>query len=143
MQKKHLFIISMILNARTHDYSFIVFQMQMWTFLLRSPSKLWGPFFADRNRIFLLDKVLKFGVIFQKYALKLLKIWEFKKNAKFSLKIIFNFRARLGDKQEFLYRYWGYNWSWGLIFNNLIEIAHLKFEVLLTVKLFLRWFGQT
>ena len=33
-----------------------------------------GPIFEGRNEILLLVKALKFGVIFQKYALKLIKI---------------------------------------------------------------------
>ena len=33
-----------------------------------------GPIFRGGNKILLLGKALKFGVIFQKYALKLIKI---------------------------------------------------------------------
>ena len=33
-------------------------------------------FFEGRNEILLLDKAPKFGVIFQKYALKFIKIWK-------------------------------------------------------------------
>ena len=35
-----------------------------------------GPIFEGQNKILLFGKVLKFGVIFQKYALKLIKIWK-------------------------------------------------------------------
>ena len=34
----------------------------------------WGPIYRRWNEILLLGKVLKFGVIFQKLALKLIKI---------------------------------------------------------------------
>ena len=38
------------------------------------PQNVWGgPIFRGRNEILLLGKALKFGVIFQKYALKLIK----------------------------------------------------------------------
>ena len=36
----------------------------------------WGPIFEVRNKILLLGKSLKFRVIFQQYALKLIKIWK-------------------------------------------------------------------
>ena len=56
-----------------------------------------GPIFRGRNEILLLGKALKFGVIFQKYALKLIKklkiYWEnSRKNANFS-EFFFNFRV--------------------------------------------------
>ena len=35
-----------------------------------------GPIFRGWNEILLLGKALKFGVIFQKYALKLIKNWK-------------------------------------------------------------------
>ena len=35
-----------------------------------------GPIFRGWNEILLLGKGLKFGGIFQKYALKLIKIWK-------------------------------------------------------------------
>ena len=38
------------------------------------PTNVWGPIFEGRNEILLLDKALKFRVICQKYALKLIKI---------------------------------------------------------------------
>ena len=38
--------------------------------------KGWGPTFQGRNEILLPGKTIKFGVIFQKYALKLIKIWK-------------------------------------------------------------------
>ena len=55
-----------------------------------------GPIFEGRNEILLLGKALKFGVIFQKYKLKLIKIWiiieeKIEKNANFLE--IFYFRA--------------------------------------------------
>ena len=34
----------------------------------------WDPIFEGRNEILLLGKALKFGVIFKKYALKLIKL---------------------------------------------------------------------
>ena len=39
------------------------------------PQNVWGvsPIFRGLNEILLLGKALKFGVIFQKYALKLIK----------------------------------------------------------------------
>ena len=52
--------------------------------------------FGGWNEILLLGKALKFGVIFQKLALKLIKIckiiWTFEKNANFS-EILLNFLA--------------------------------------------------
>ena len=55
-----------------------------------------GPIFRGLNEICLLGKALKFGVIFQKYALKLIKIEklprQFEKKCKI-LGIFFNFRA--------------------------------------------------
>ena len=46
-------------------------------FRLREVRQMFGgPIFREWNEIFLLGKVLKFGVIFQKYALKLIKIWK-------------------------------------------------------------------
>ena len=51
-----------------------------------------GPIFRGCNEILLLGKALKFGVIFQKYALKFIKNWKilrkFEKNAKFSENIL-------------------------------------------------------
>ena len=45
--------------------------------LIGPPTKcLGGPIFEGRNEILLLGKALKFGVIFQIYALKLIKIWK-------------------------------------------------------------------
>ena len=35
-----------------------------------------GPILEGRKEILLLDKALKFELIFQKYALKLIKIWK-------------------------------------------------------------------
>ena len=44
------------------------------------PPNVWGgPIFEGRNEMFQFEKALKFGVIFQKYSLKLKKIeknWE-------------------------------------------------------------------
>ena len=40
------------------------------------PNVFGGPIFRGWNEILLLGKALKFGVIFQKYALKLIKIWK-------------------------------------------------------------------
>ena len=40
------------------------------------PPNVRGPIFDGRNEILLLCKALKFGVIFQKYAFKLIKIWK-------------------------------------------------------------------
>ena len=37
---------------------------------------LGGPIFEGRNEILLLGKALKLGAIFQKYGLKLIKIWK-------------------------------------------------------------------
>ena len=52
------------------------------------PNVRGSPIFKGRNEIQLLDKALKFGVIFQKYALKLKKfekvLRKFYKDAKFS-----------------------------------------------------------
>ena len=43
----------------------------------RGPPNVWGgPIFEGRNEILLLGKALKFRVIFQKYALKLIEIWK-------------------------------------------------------------------
>ena len=58
---------------------------------------LGGPIFRRWNEILLLGKALKFGVIFQKYALKLIKkieknLRKFEKKCKFFRKF-FNFRA--------------------------------------------------
>ena len=39
------------------------------------PSSVGGPILEGRNEILLLDKALKCKIIFQKYALKLLKFW--------------------------------------------------------------------
>ena len=62
-----------------------------------------GPIFEGQNEILLLGKALKFGVIFQKYALKLLIIWKnyqenSRKNANFSENFL-NFRRDYGEKQ--------------------------------------------
>ena len=41
------------------------------------PQNVWGgPIFRGCNEFLLLGKALKFGIIFQKYALKLIKIWK-------------------------------------------------------------------
>ena len=41
------------------------------------PPNVWrGPIFGGRNENFFMGKSLKFGVIFQKYALKLIKLWK-------------------------------------------------------------------
>ena len=53
------------------------------------PQNAWGgPIFRGWNEILLVGKALKFGVIFQKLALKLIKIAKllekFEKNANFS-----------------------------------------------------------
>ena len=52
------------------------------------PENVWGGQILRRwNEILLLGKALKFGVIFQKYALKLIKNWKniekFQKKCKF------------------------------------------------------------
>ena len=62
------------------------------------PENVWGgPIFQGWNEILLLGKALKFGVIFQKYALKLIKngkiLRRFEKKCKFFRKF-FNFQAR-------------------------------------------------
>ena len=36
---------------------------------------LWGPIFEGKKGILILGKAIKFRVIFQKYALKLIKLW--------------------------------------------------------------------
>ena len=46
----------------------------------------WGLFFEGGDKILLLGEALKFGVIFQKIALKLLNL---RKNAKFSRTFVF------------------------------------------------------
>ena len=58
------------------------------------PQNVWGgPIFRGWNEILLLGKALKFGVIFQKYALKLIKILrKLEKKCRFFRKF-FNFRA--------------------------------------------------
>ena len=44
----------------------------------RGPPNVWGVrFFEGRNEILLLGKAIKFGVIFQKYGLKLIKLRKF------------------------------------------------------------------
>ena len=70
-------------------------------FRLRGSAKcLGGPIFDGRNEILLLDKGLKAGVIFQKYSLKLIKIWKIiekmQKNANVSEFI--NFLTGLWEK---------------------------------------------
>ena len=61
------------------------------------PENVWGgPIFRGWNEFLLLGKALKFGVIFQKYALKLIKklkkLRKFEKKCKFFRKF-FNFRG--------------------------------------------------
>ena len=51
---------------------------------------LGGPIFEGRNEILLLGKALKSGVIFQKYALKLIKNWKIVEKIR---EKFFNFRA--------------------------------------------------
>ena len=51
----------------------------------------WGTIFEGRNEILLLGKALKFGVIFQKYALKLIKIWKIIENIREKMQISPNF----------------------------------------------------
>ena len=41
------------------------------------PENVWGPIFRGWNTILLLGKALKFGVIFRKLALKVIKICKF------------------------------------------------------------------
>ena len=58
-----------------------------------------GPIFEGRNEILLLGKAIKFGVILQKYALKLIEIWKIieknrEKNTNFSE--FFNFLKFFG-----------------------------------------------
>ena len=49
----------------------------MQDFSVEGSTKCLGdPILEVRNKILLLGKAQKFGVIFQKYALKLIKIWE-------------------------------------------------------------------
>ena len=63
-------------------------------------ANVWGQFFGGRVRILLLSETLKFGVIFQKFALKLFKT--FQKNAIFlflflavrKIKIIIQYRPQ-------------------------------------------------
>ena len=46
-------------------------------FWVRGVHQIFGiPIFDGRNAILLLDKALKFRIIFQKYVLKLIKIWK-------------------------------------------------------------------
>ena len=56
-----------------------------------------GPIFRGWNEILLLDKALKFGVIFQKLALKLIKICKIigkiREKCKFFGKFFLNFLA--------------------------------------------------
>ena len=56
-----------------------------------------GPIFRGLNEILQLGKALKFGVIFQKYALKLIKNWkineEIREKCKFSEKFLILGRA--------------------------------------------------
>ena len=40
------------------------------------PVKVWGSNFWGTEQTFNMSKALKFSVIFKKYALKLIKIWE-------------------------------------------------------------------
>ena len=58
---------------------------------------LGGPIFRGWNEILLLGKALTFGVIFQKYALELIKIEnllrKFENNAKFSENLLIFGRA--------------------------------------------------
>ena len=61
----------------------------------------WGPILEGRNEILLLGKALKLRVIFQKFALKLIKIWKIieKIREKFKLfQIFYNFLAGLWEK---------------------------------------------
>ena len=75
----------------------------MHEFSVEGPVNVWrGPIFEGLHEISLLAKALKFGVIFQKYAFKLIKIWKIIEkirewNVKFSPKI-FNLWARLWEK---------------------------------------------
>ena len=45
-------------------------------FRLRVEQLIGGPIFKGRNEITRLRKALKLGVMFQNYALKLIKIWK-------------------------------------------------------------------
>ena len=71
--------------------------MQAAFFGWRGLVKCFGVLFEGRDRILLLGKALKFGLILQNFALKLLKIWNFlekipEKMKNFHLK--FSFFAR-------------------------------------------------
>ena len=45
----------------------------MKNFSVEEPAKFSGPFFGGRDKILLMGNVLKFLVIFQKFALELLR----------------------------------------------------------------------
>ena len=73
-------------------------------FRLRGSTKCLGsPSLEGRNEILLLGKALKFRLILQKYALKLIKFWKIIKkmleNANFS--DFFNFRGDNGKNNEY------------------------------------------
>ena len=63
------------------------------------PPNVGSPIFEGRNEILLLGKALQVGVIFQKYALKLIKFWKIieknRENAIFPK--FFNFLAGLWE----------------------------------------------
>ena len=50
-----------------------------------------GPIFEGRNEILLLGKAIKFGVILQKYALKLIEIWKIIEKIREKMQIFPNF----------------------------------------------------
>ena len=78
-------------------------QRFMQDFRLRGVHRMFGgPSFEGLNEILQLGKAFKFGVIFQKYTLKLIKIWknycENSRKIKSFSKKIFNFRVGLWAK---------------------------------------------
>ena len=52
--------------------------MNLQDFLVEGAHQMFcrGPLFDGQNEILLLGKALKFGVIFQKISLKLIKMWK-------------------------------------------------------------------
>ena len=70
------FVTSWILSHQNLKFLFIS-RNACWIFRLRGGVRqMFGGSFFEWNEILLLGKALKFGVIFQKYALKLIKIWK-------------------------------------------------------------------
>ena len=64
------------------------------------PKMFGGPIFEGRNEILLLGEALKLGVIFQKYALKLIEIWKIVEKMREKMQIFpkfFNFLAGLWE----------------------------------------------